>query len=300
MNEQITVYSNLLSNLTDALRIFGAFVIIAETIYLLYQSKHSFLRETFVNLTSGIIAVITQMFVKAYIIFDLHLNVYNNFSFFNMGVHWYTFVIGFFMFTFIQYAAHYYNHKVRIFWCLHEVHHSATHMNATTGLRTSVFDIVSLDIFYLLMPLMGVHPIVYLLLYTLSKFWGTIIHVNEKILNKIPFLEKILTTPSNHHLHHARNPQYIDKNFGEVVPWYDMFFKTYVQEKETPLYGTSIVHNEISFWESQTHEFRRLHYDIKNTAGLKNKIKYCFMPPGWQPEEAIIEATPCFMETKKG
>jgi sterol desaturase/sphingolipid hydroxylase (fatty acid hydroxylase superfamily) len=283
MNENLSVYNILLANLTYGLRIFGACIIISETIYLLYQNKHAFLRETFVNLISGIVAVITQMFVKAYIIFDLHLRVYNNASLFKMEVGWRTFAIGFFMFTFIQYATHYFYHKVRIFWCLHEVHHSAIHMNATTGIRTSIFDVISLDIFYLLMPLLGIHPIVYLLLYTASKFWGTVIHVNEKIINKIPLLENVITTPSNHHIHHARNPQYIDKNFGEVVPWYDMLFKTYAKENETPLYGTLYVHNEISFWESQTHEFKRLHNDIKNANTLKNKIKYYFKPPGWYP-----------------
>jgi len=158
-------------------------------------------------------------------------------------------------------------------------------MNATTGIRTSVFDVISLDIFYLLMPLFGIHPIVYLLLYTVSKFWGTVIHVNEKIINKIPLLENVITTPSNHHIHHARNPQYIDKNFGEVVPWFDMLFKTYAKEKEPPVYGTLSVQTEITFWESQVHEFRKLKNDIGNAGNLKDKIYYCFNPPGWQPSK---------------
>ena len=276
-------YNKLLSTLTYYLRYFGAFIIIAETVYLLHSNKKAFLKETFANLFSGVIAVITQMFVKAYIIFDLHMRVYNNASLYKMEVGWHTFVIGFFMFTFIQYATHYFNHRVRIFWCLHEVHHSAIHMNATTGIRTSVFDVISLDIFYLLMPLFGIHPIVYLMLYTVSKFWGTVIHVNEKIINKIPLLENVITTPSNHHIHHARNPQYIDKNFGEVVPWFDMLFKTYAKENEPPVYGTLSVQKEIPFWESQVHEFRKLKKDVSNAGNLKDKINYCFKQPGWQP-----------------
>lgn len=283
--DELYGYNKLLGVLTQSLRYFGAFIIIGETLYLLYNNKKAFLKETFPNLFSGVIAVLTQMVVKTYIIFDLHLIVFKNYSLFKMQVGWHTFVLGFFIFTFIQYATHFVNHKVRIFWCLHEVHHSAVHMNATTGLRTSIFDVISLGIFYLLMPLLGIHPILYLLLYTVSKFWGTIIHVNENILNKMPIIENILTTPSNHHLHHARNPQYIDKNFGEIVPWYDMLFKTYVQEKETALYGTLHVQKEISFWESQTHEFKRLKNDIKTTASFKNKIMYLFMAPDWKHGE---------------
>lgn len=280
---EINSYHKLLSFLTYYLRYFGAFIIIAETVFLIYSNKKAFLKETFANLFSGVIAVVTQLVVKSYIIFDLHMRVYNNVSLFKMEVGWQAFVVGFFMFTFIQYATHYFNHKVRIFWCLHEVHHSAIHMNSTTGIRTSVFDVISLDIFYLLMPLFGIHPIVYLLLYTISKFWGTVIHVNEKIINKIPLLEHVITTPSNHHIHHARNPQYIDKNFGEVVPWYDMLFKTYAIENEAPVYGTLSVQSEIAFWESHVHEFRKLKKDVSNASNLREKINYCFKQPGWKP-----------------
>ena len=283
MNDHLQVYNQLLTALTYWLRIFGVAVILGETAFLLFRYKKIFYKETLVNLATGAFAVLAQTFIKTYIIFDLHLRVYDQFRLFDPGIHWYTFVTGFLLYTFIQYATHYYNHKIRIFWCLHEVHHSATQMNATAGLRGSVFDLISLDIFYLLMPLLGIHPIVYLLLYTCNKFWGTVIHVNENIINKIPALEKIITTPSNHHIHHASNPEYIDRNFGEVVPWFDMLFRTYTTEREPPVYGTTHVRNQIGFWESQVHEFRRLGNDIRNTSEFKNKIRYCFKPPGWHP-----------------
>ncbi len=273
----------LVNQLSFWLRVFGVTVIVGETAYLLWRFKKIYWRETAINLATGVIAVMAQMVIKTYIIADLHTTVFNKYKLFDFGIHWYTFVLGFFMYTFIQFATHYYYHKVRIFWCLHEVHHSAIQMNATTGLRTSIFDLIALDIFFLLMPFVGINPVVYLLLYTLNKFWGTFIHINENIVNKIPWLEYIMTTPSNHHIHHARNIQYLDRNYGEVIPWYDMIFKTYAKEEEKPVYGTLSVQTEIGFWDSQLHEFKKLWKDVKSTPKLKHKIAYFFMPPGWHP-----------------
>jgi sterol desaturase/sphingolipid hydroxylase (fatty acid hydroxylase superfamily) len=164
-------------------------------------------------------------------------------------------------------------------------------MHSSAGFRASVLDIFSLNIFLLLLPLFGIHPLVYFIIYSIHKFWGMFIHVNERIVNKIGFLEYFLVSPSNHHLHHARNTPYLDKNYGEFVPWYDMLFGTYVQEKEKPRYGTVNMQTELNFWDSQLFEFRRLRADMKKTRQLKTKMKYLFYSPGWKPADHAHEVT---------
>jgi sterol desaturase/sphingolipid hydroxylase (fatty acid hydroxylase superfamily) len=156
-------------------------------------------------------------------------------------------------------------------------------MNSSAGFRASVLDIFSLNVLLLLLPLFGIHPLVYFIIYTLHKFWGMFIHVNERFVNKLGILDYLLVSPSNHHLHHASNEPYIDKNYGELVPWYDMIFGTYVKEKEKPVYGTVQVQTELNFWDSQFFEFRRLKADLKNAGNLRTKLGYLFKPPGWVP-----------------
>jgi sterol desaturase/sphingolipid hydroxylase (fatty acid hydroxylase superfamily) len=120
--------------------------------------------------------------------------------------------------------------------------------------------------------------------YTINKFWGSFIHISEHLVKEIPFLRYVLVTPAGHHIHHASNIPYLDKNYGELVPWFDMIFKTYAQENIEPIrYGTLKVSEKINFWDSQVHELRAMFKDVANAKGIKNKLGYIFMPPGWQP-----------------
>lgn len=264
------------------LPVFFIILIILETAILLIRFGKIHYKETKVNVLTGLTAILAQSVVKMYFLTGLYPAVYEH-RLWDIGFTLPAWILGFFLYTFIQFATHYFYHKVRIFWCLHEVHHSAIHMNTTTGLRNSIFDIVSLDIFFLLIPLIGVNPLIYFILYTLNKFWGSLIHINESIISRVPFLELILVTPSIHHLHHARNIPYLDKNYGEIVPWYDKFFGTYVSANEKIAYGTLHVNQELGFWETQVHEFRKLWKDMRQTKSWKQKLGYAFMPPGWKP-----------------
>jgi sterol desaturase/sphingolipid hydroxylase (fatty acid hydroxylase superfamily) len=280
--DNTTHLQNLLSKLTWWLPFFFTALIVTETVYLLVRFRKIHMKETKVNVLTGLTAIVVQAIVKTFFMTGLYPAVYEH-RIWDIGFGVPGWLLGFFLYTFIQFATHFLYHKVRIFWCLHEVHHSAIHMNTTTGLRTSVFDIVSLDIFYLLIPLLGIHPLIYFILYTLNKFWGSIIHIHESMVCRIPFLHYLLVTPPAHHLHHARNIPYLDKNYGEIIPWYDKLFGTYVHKNEDPVYGTLQVTRELGFWETQVHEFQKLWKDIKGAKRIRHKVAYLFMPPGWRP-----------------
>ncbi len=279
---QISILQNFYIHLKQFILYYVIAFIAIEAIVLMIKLHKIYYKEVLVNIVTGIVAIATGVLLKTYYFNNLYPLVYAH-RIFNLELNAYTWVLAFFMYTFIQYGTHFIYHKVRIFWCLHEVHHSATQMNSTTGLRSSIFDIVSLDILYLAIPFLGIDPIVYFIIYSLNKIWGTFIHINENLVSRIPFLDKILVTPEIHHIHHASNICYLDKNYGEVVPWFDQIFKTYAKLTTLPIYGTLKVQQEIGFWQSQLHEFKLLITDIKFANNWIDKIKYMFMPPGWQP-----------------
>lgn len=274
-------YQNLYDHLSTWLAVYIAALVICETVFSFLLFKKTYKKELLVNLAAGAVSIFTVGFFKTYIFSYLFIKAYE-WRWFDIGIHWYTWVIGFFAYTFYDYFTHVLYHKVRLLWCFHSVHHSVQHMNSSAGFRTSVLDLFSVNIFLLLLPLCGIHPLVYFIIYSIHKFWGLFIHVNERFVNKIGFLEYFLVSPSNHHLHHASNAPYIDKNYGEFVPWYDMLFGTYVQEEEKPRYGTINVQRELGFWESQLFEFRRLGTDLKATNNFRTKLKYIFYSPGWK------------------
>jgi len=273
---------NLYQTISNVLGVYTFAFVGLEIIYLLLIAKVVNTTELKVSMLSGVIAIFTQGLIKKYVVLYIMFRLYSH-RWVDVGMHWYTWVFGFFVCTFLQFFAHYLYHKVRLLWCFHVVHHNALEMNTATGLRNSVLDIFSIDCIYFLVPLVGVPPIMYFIIYSLTKFWGLYLHIHQSAAVQMKVLEKIIVSPSLNQVHHASNEKYIDKNFGELIPWYDMLWGTYVQQTEAPIFGTAKVHNHLNFWQANLHEFQDLWSDIKKANKICTKFSYAFMPPGWAP-----------------
>jgi hypothetical protein len=81
-----------------------------------------------------------------------------------------------------------------------------------------------------------------LLIESVTAIWNFLIHT-EKI-KKLGFLDEIFNTPSNHRVHHASNPEYIDKNLGGILIIYDRLFGTYAKETIPRLCITHNIHTQ--------------------------------------------------------
>jgi sterol desaturase/sphingolipid hydroxylase (fatty acid hydroxylase superfamily) len=62
----------------------------------------------------------------------------------------------------------------------------------------------------------------------LYQFW-----IHTDWVPKLGPLEWVLNTPSHHRVHHAANPEYLDKNYGGVLIVFDRLFGTFAAERET-------------------------------------------------------------------
>jgi len=135
------------------------------------------------------------------------------------------------------YFYHVVSHKTKWFWSVHSVHHSSEHYNISTAFRQSWFAVLNgYWIFWLWMPLLGFHPLMIITVYQLAMLYQTWLHT--ELISKLPSpVEFIFNTPSHHRVHHATNPQYIDKNMGAVLIIWDRMFGTYAAEVEKPVYG---------------------------------------------------------------
>jgi sterol desaturase/sphingolipid hydroxylase (fatty acid hydroxylase superfamily) len=56
-------------------------------------------------------------------------------------------------------------------------------------------------------------------------------------VGKLPGFDFVFNSPSNHRVHHGKNPQYVDKNYGSVLIIWDRMFGTYEPEVEKVEYG---------------------------------------------------------------
>ena len=110
--------------------------------------------------------------------------------------------------------------------------------------------------------------------------------ISEKNLLKdgrLGFLNKIILTPSHHRVHHARNPLYMDTNFCNLLNIWDKVFGTFQNEdsKIEIEYGITREMNSGNFLDVYFGEIIALIKDVTNAPGFLNKLKYLFMPPGW-------------------
>ncbi|MGB5385392.1 MAG: sterol desaturase family protein [Eudoraea sp.] len=199
---------------------------------------------------------------------------------------WYWFIYGYIVWEFGHFLYHYWGHKVRLFWCLHSTHHAPENMNLTVTyahffLEAPYADTIRTTVCILL----GVKPELLFLIMFIDGTYGAFIHVGENLLKdgRLGFLNKIILTPSHHRVHHARNPLYMDTNFCNLLNIWDKFFGTYQDEDKNIKveYGITRKMDSGNFLDVYFGEIVALFKDVYKAPGLKNKLLYVIMPPGW-------------------
>ena len=234
------------------------------------------LKDMLANICLGLLVILTGFFMKA-----LALIVYT--MIYSIAVikpvpSLLLWLIAFFLCDLVLYIYHLLGHKTRLLWAAHVAHHSSLHYNLSVGFRINFIHLFYRFLFWAPLCLVGITPEMILLLESLTAIWNFLIHT-EKI-KKLGLLDLIFNTPSNHRVHHASNPEYIDKNIGGILIIYDRIFGTYAKETITPVYG--ITHNIYSHNPKDVllHEYKNMISEISNIKGLKNKISFLFSKPG--------------------
>lgn len=214
------------------------------------------------------------------------IGLFEKYAVFKTTFTWYWFIYGYIVWEFSHFVYHFLAHKIRILWCLHSTHHAPQTMNLSVTythffLEAPYADVIRTSICILA----GVNPPLLFLIMFIDGTWGAFIHVGEQIMKdgRMGFLNKIILTPSHHRVHHAKNPQYIDTNYCNLLNIWDKAFGTFENErKDIPIeYGITRPMNANSFLDANFGEFGALWKDIRNAPGIKNKLLYFIMPPGW-------------------
>lgn len=108
--------------------------------------------------------------------------------------------------------------------------------------------------------------------------------IHTELIKKMPgWFEAVFNTPSHHRVHHATNPQYLDRNHAGIFIVWDKLFGSYEPEIEKPVYG--LVTNITSYNPLYVafHEWVNLFRDIfSSKISLVDRLKYFIKPPGWK------------------
>jgi sterol desaturase/sphingolipid hydroxylase (fatty acid hydroxylase superfamily) len=129
-----------------------------------------------------------------------------------------------------QYGVHYLLHHVRWMWRLHIVHHSDTHVDATTATRhhpgDAAFRLVASIVAIVVVGIPGLYYVVYRLI---TPFFGYFTHANIRLPAPLDrLISYVLVTPDMHKFHHHYQAPWTDSNFGNIFSFWDRMFGTLV------------------------------------------------------------------------
>jgi len=184
------------------------------------------------------------------------------------------------------YLFHLAAHRIRFLWGVHEVHHASEHFNFTVAFRQSVlYAFVGAYVFFIPAVLIGFSPEWVLGTLAANLLFQLLTHTQW--VGRLPAaVEWLFNTPSNHRVHHGRNPRYIDRNMGGVLMIWDHLFGTYVAEDpdDPPDYG---VVSQINRPPSHNpvvltfREYGRIVADMARPGPLSQRLKHLWGPPEW-------------------
>ena len=191
-------------------------------------------------------------------------------------------IICFVLYDLVYYWKHRLGHEMALFWGSHVAHHQSEDYNLGTALRQTSVDFYGF-LFYLPFFVLGFPAQLLFTVVSLNLIYQFWVHTEH--VPKLGILEWIFITPSNHRVHHARNPIYVDRNYGGVFIVWDRLFGSFQEEldEEAVVFG---LRKPLNSWNpvwANVHVYWRLLQDFLKAPGLTNKLKICFMPPGWQP-----------------
>jgi len=198
---------------------------------------------------------------------------------------WLSLVVAFVAYDFCYYWFHRISHERRIFWAAHVAHHQSEEYNLTTALRQTSTGFLLGWLFYVPCFLLGMPAEVFVTVASANliyQFW-----VHTRFVTMLGALEYVLVTPMNHRVHHARNPEYIDRNYGGFFILWDRLFGTYKPEDpRVPIdYGITRGMNSWNPLWANVHVYVEMLRDTFKTPRLRDKLRVWygrtdFVPPG--------------------
>jgi sterol desaturase/sphingolipid hydroxylase (fatty acid hydroxylase superfamily) len=261
-----------------------ALLIAAEFGYGLIRQRNNYrLNDAISSLSQGLlsqaVAVCTQLFqIGLYEMLYPHVAVFDKAAIWDL---WYGWLIALVLYDFFDYWLHRVSHESAIFWAAHVVHHQSQCFNLSTALRQESFYPIMGWIFFIPMAIIGVPPELFGivgLVVILYQFW-----IHTEHIGKLGWFDRVFSSPSNHRVHHATNPRYLDKNYGAILIIWDRLFGTFEEETEPCVYGTVTPLNSWNPLWSVAAVYASLWSQIRATSGWRDKVRVLYKRPGWQP-----------------
>lgn len=241
------------------------------------------------SLSMGLCLLMSDALLKAYT-FAVYIALWQQHRLFDFSAgSALTWIVFFFGVDFCYYWFHRSAHAINFLWGAHVGHHQSEEYNLSTALRQSAFQYAFSWVFYLPLALLGCPPEVFLIQFVILKVYQFWLHTQG--IDRIPLMEGWMSTPSSHRVHHAKNPRYIDKNFGGTLVIWDRLFGSWQPElaAEPCHYGTVKPLDTLSPVKANLQHWAMLAADCWHTRRWRDKLRLWVMPTGWRPADCDSE-----------
>lgn len=245
------------------------------------------------SLSSGITNV-TKSVLELTIAIGIYPFMLTHFAVTQIEQSWLVILITFIILDFNGYWIHRWSHRINLFWNLHVIHHSSEEFNLACALRQSISSFFNLfSVLLLPAAILGIPQVVIATvapLHLFAQFWYHTRHID-----KMGWLEYVLVTPSHHRVHHAINPEYMDKNLSQIFIVWDKLFGTFAQERKEipPVYGITRPARTFNPVRINFQHLALLIADAWRTRHWKEKLTLWFKPTGYRPKD-VSERYPVY------
>ncbi len=141
---------------------------------------------------------------------------------------WLSIPLAFLLLDLLIWGQHVMMHHVPLLWRLHRMHHSDTHLDATTGLRFHPLEILfSTLIKIVAVVILGAPALAVIAFEIALNATALFTHANIRLPPRTDSrLRRLIVTPSLHRIHHSVIPQETNSNYGFNLSLWDRIFGT--------------------------------------------------------------------------
>ena len=255
-------------------------MVIAERLYYAVTRRSDYdnrdaLTSIGINLITSLIGILVGLVAPL----ALYVFVFEHFRLTTIETLWLAVPVAFVVNELTYYIDHRLNHRVGLMWAFHSVHHSSNEFNHTTAARGFYLDGRFKMFGASVAALLGVPPVIYVAVHVLKDLYGIWNHASY--VGHLGWLERIFATPLNHKIHHANQPEYIDKNYSQVLIVWDRMLGTHAPYSVEPVVGLVEPLHDYNPITAQLAGIKWLARRIRSAERWQDKLAYLWRPPEW-------------------
>lgn len=264
MNEIVSYFTNIPSSHRSLILVGGiTFFWIIENTFPLFHFNYKKWEHARINIFFTLTTIVINFCLAYLLLTTADWSVKNNFGILQILPEiplWLYAIIGLLLLDLIgAYLVHLIEHRTKVLWRFHLIHHTDTWIDTTTANRHHPGESVIRFAFTLLGVIIVGSPMWMVFLYqTLSVVATQFNHANIALPKKIDvFLSYFIVSPDMHKIHHHYKLPYTDSNYGNIFSVWDRLFGTFkTMQREDIIYGID------------THQDPKEHNELKNLLNI--------------------------------